>query len=148
MAFEEALKARKIGEVPIGSVIVRDNAVIGRGYNLVETRNDPTAHAEIIAIRDAARQNQSWRLAGASIYVTIEPCPMCVGAIHLARINQIVFGANDIRFGACGSYVDLTKLQSMTSPFDVVSGVNAESASELLKEFFREVRAKNKIAGP
>ncbi|KAA3656471.1 MAG: nucleoside deaminase [Calditrichaeota bacterium] len=140
LAFEEALKAQNIGEVPIGAVIVQSEQLIGRGHNMVETQCDPTAHAEIVALRNAAREQKSWRLNGSTIYVTLEPCPMCIGALHLSRLNRIVFGAKDHRFGACGSYVNLTNMQSMTSSFDVVEGVLADLSTELLQNFFRELR--------
>ncbi len=148
LAFEEALKGQDVGEVPIGAVIVRENTVIGRGHNLVEMRADPTAHAEIIALKKACKFAESWRLNGSTLYVTLEPCPMCLGALHLARLNKIVFGARDSRFGACGSYLDLRQMQSMTTPFDIVEGVLADSSSALLRTFFSELRTKKSQAGP
>src|SRR5690606_15069142 len=99
-ALIEAEKALEIGEVPIGAVVIKDGAVIGRGHNLRETTNDPTAHAEVIALREAAQRSGSWRLTGCELYVTIEPCPMCAGAIILARIDRVVYGAADPKAGA------------------------------------------------
>ena len=143
-AHEEALKALALNEVPIGAVIVRNGKIIGRGHNLVETKKDPTAHAEIIALQDAASKSESWRMNGAWLYVTLEPCPMCMSALHLARLNKIVFGAKDPRFGACGSYIDLKSMEAMTTPFEIVHGVMADASSALLKQFFRELRKKEK----
>ncbi|MCH7681867.1 nucleoside deaminase, partial [candidate division KSB1 bacterium] len=102
-AYQEAEKALEKDEVPIGAVVVSDGMVVGRGYNMVETLQDPTAHAEVIAITAAANCRNSWRLEDATLYVTKEPCPMCAGAIYLSRIQQVVFGVSDSRMGACGS---------------------------------------------
>ncbi len=108
IALREAKKAGDRGEIPIGAVVVRAGTIIGRGYNLRESRQDPVAHAELIAIRQAARKERNWRLTGTTLYVTLEPCPMCMGAILLARIDKVVFGCYDPKGGAAGSLYDLS----------------------------------------
>ncbi|KAA3620243.1 MAG: nucleoside deaminase [Calditrichaeota bacterium] len=148
LAFEEALKAKREGEVPVGAVVVHNSQLIGRGHNLVETTSDPTAHAEIVALKDAISRRKSWRMNGSTLYVTLEPCPMCMGALHLARLNKLVFGAHDPRFGACGSYINLQNMQSMTTPFEVISGILADASSALLKEFFGDLRKRSDELGP
>ncbi len=144
LALAEAQKAADRGEVPIGAVVIHDDRLIARGHNLIETLQEPTAHAEIIALNAAANAQVSWRLEDATLYVTLEPCPMCMGALHLARISRLVFGAHDARLGACGSKVDLTQLDAMGPPVEVISGVEAEKSAHMLKAFFQELRKKNK----
>lgn len=140
LALAEAAKAQQKAEVPIGAVIVIDDEVIGRGHNLVETFGDPTAHAEMLAITAAAQAHGSWRLNGARLYVTVEPCPMCMGAIHLARLDALIYGAADPRLGACGSKVDLRNLDAMRVPISVTDGVLADRATALLQAFFKSLR--------
>ena len=142
-ALQEAEKAFAEGEVPVGAVIVREERIIGSGYNRVETLQNPTAHAEIQAIGAAAEFLGTWRLNGAALYVTLEPCPMCMGALHLARLSHLIYGATDPRLGACGSVVDLRGLQAMRSPVEVAGGVLADESQQLLQAFFKKLRGKN-----
>ena len=142
LALSEAEKARDKGEVPIGAVIVTDGRVIARGHNLRESKNDPTAHAEIIAIRKAAKKLNSWRLINSILYVTVEPCVMCIGAIVLARIPRLVFGCLDPKGGAVGSLYDISNDKRLNHMVEVRSGVMAEEAQALLKDFFKRLRGK------
>jgi len=142
LALSEAEKARDKGEVPIGAVIVTDGRVIARGHNLRESKNDPTAHAEIIAIRKAAKKLNSWRLINSTLYVTVEPCVMCIGAIVLARIPRLVFGCLDPKGGAVGSLYDISNDKRLNHRVEVRSGVMAEEAQALLKDFFKRLRGK------
>jgi tRNA(adenine34) deaminase len=144
LAMEEAKKAEEIGEVPIGAVIVKDGEVIARGYNLRETTNDPTAHAEMIAIREAAACLGGWRLEGCSLYVTLEPCPMCAGAIIQSRIELVVYGAEDPKAGCVGTLMDLLSDTRFNHQAEVISGVLQEECGEILTRFFRSLRQKKK----
>ncbi|MCD6277959.1 tRNA adenosine(34) deaminase TadA [candidate division WOR-3 bacterium] len=139
LALQEAERAFSEGEVPIGAVIVKDGVVVGRGHNQVERLKDPTAHAEIIAITSAASTLNNWRLKGCTIYVTVEPCPMCAGALILSRIDRVVYGVDDKKFGALGSVCDIAKYR-FNHKFDVEKGVLAREAEELLKAFFSQIR--------
>ena len=141
LALEEAERAFSEGEVPIGAVIVKDGVVVGRGHNQVERLKDPTAHAEIIAITSATSTLNNWRLKGCTIYVTVEPCPMCAGALILSRIDRVVYGVDDKKFGALGSVCDIAKYR-FNHKFDVEKGVLAREAEELLKAFFSQIRKK------
>ena len=141
-ALREAEKALSQNEVPVGAVVVHEEQVIGRGYNQTELLNDPTAHAEMIAISAAANALQSWRLENCSLYVTLEPCSMCAGAIVLARINQLVFGAFDPKAGACGSLRNVVQDHRLNHRVEVVSGILDDVSSDLLKAFFRQLREK------
>lgn len=141
-ALRRARKAAEIGEVPIGAVIVREGRIIGSGYNLRESRRDPSAHAEMIAIRRAARSVRNWRLTGATIYVTLEPCVMCMGAIILARIDRLVFGCFDPKGGAAGSLYDIGNDRRLNHRLPVVAGVRGEECSALLSGFFRVLRGE------
>ncbi|MBC7188031.1 MAG: nucleoside deaminase [Calditrichaeota bacterium] len=141
-AFREAEKALAKGEVPVGAVVVYEGRVIGRGHNLVETLQDPTAHAEIIALTAAANSLASWRLNDSVLYVTLEPCPMCMGALLLARVSGLVYGARDPRYGACGSVVDLASHKELHAGIHIVGEVMAERSSELLRQFFASVRKR------
>ncbi|GAM08674.1 tRNA-specific adenosine deaminase [Geobacter sp. OR-1] len=143
-AIKAARKAGARNEVPIGAVIVRDGRVLGSGYNLRETRQDPAAHAELIAIRRAAQRAGNWRLSGATLYVTLEPCIMCMGAAILARIDRLVFGCFDPKGGAAGSLYDLSCDSRLNHRFDVTSGVRGEECAELLSSFFRQLRKQKK----
>ncbi len=140
-ALAEAERACELGEAPIGAVIVRDERIIGRGGNRIETLHDPTAHAEILAIGAAAEATGYERLTDTVMYVTLEPCPMCAGAIVLARIPRLVFGAFDQKAGACGSLYDICRDGRLNHTVDVTSGVCGDACSFLLKEFFRSLRA-------
>ncbi|MCK9912055.1 tRNA adenosine(34) deaminase TadA, partial [Microbacteriaceae bacterium K1510] len=128
LAIEEAKKAMSIGEVPIGAVVVRDGEVVGRGYNLRETRKDPTLHAEMIAIREACERLGGWRLIGCSLYVTLEPCPMCAGAIVQGRIEQVVYGTDDPKAGCAGTLMNLLAEPRFNHQVPVVAGVLKDSA--------------------
>lgn len=140
IALEEARKAAGMGEVPIGAAVVCEGAVVSRAHNLRETRTDPTAHAELLAIAQASRSLRRWRMSDCTVYVTLEPCPMCAGAMHQARISRLVFGAMDPKAGAVGSLYDLSDDERLNHRFEVTSGVMAEASSALLKEFFGSLR--------
>jgi len=139
-ALEEAGKAYDEGEVPVGAVAVWEDRVIGRGHNQTETLQDPTAHAEILAITAAANFLSSWRLEGVSLYVTLEPCSMCAGAIVNSRIKTLIFGAFDPKRGACGSLYNIVQDDRLNHRVQLVSGVLADESSELLRQFFRGLR--------
>jgi len=140
MAIEAARVAEDNGDVPIGAVIVHDGRVIAKAYNQREQLKDPTAHAEIIALTQAAAALESWRLCGCSVYVTLEPCPMCAGALVLARVDRLVYGCNDPKAGACGSLYNIVQDPRLNHRIDVTSGVLAETCASLLSEFFRRKR--------
>lgn len=140
VALQEAGLALKKKEVPVGAVVVYQDKVIGRGHNQTETLNDPTAHAEILAIGAAANYLNSWRLPDSVLYVTLEPCAMCAGAIVLARMGKLVFGAYDPKTGACGSLYNLVRDKRLNHQVEVVSEVLKEDCSALLQTFFRELR--------
>ena len=129
-----------MGEVPVGAVIVKDGKVVGRGHNLVETSNDPTAHAEMVAIKDAAKTIGNERLSGCQMYVTLEPCPMCAGALLWARIEKLYIGAMDQKAGACGSVVDLVDSPKFNHRINVETGIMESECRGLLKEFFKDLR--------
>jgi tRNA(adenine34) deaminase len=141
MALEEAHRARAAGEVPIGALVALDGAIIGRGFNQPISSGDPTAHAEIVAIRDAAKRAGNYRLTGATLCVTIEPCLMCVGALVHARIGTLVYGAPEPKSGAVVSTVRGGELPGHNHRFEVVSGVRAEECRALMQAFFRDRRA-------
>ena len=137
-ALIQAVKALEADEVPVGAVIVHGGRIIARAYNQRETLRDPTAHAEMIAITQAAESLDNWRLEGATIYVTKEPCVMCAGAMVQARVNTLVYGAGDEKGGAAGSVVNLVEEPRFNHRIKVVAGVLAEESGKLLKEFFQE----------
>jgi len=139
-ALEEALKALDKDEVPVGAVIVQDGRIIGRGHNLVESLQDPTAHAEILAITSAASATATWRLDDSTLYVTLEPCPMCTGALLMSRIKTLVFGAADPRYGACGSVLQITQNEKLDIHVDVIGGILKDECSTLMKKFFEKLR--------
>jgi len=143
-AFEEAEAAKALGEVPIGAVVVHDGAIIGRGRNLREASNDPTTHAEMVTIRQAADQIGHWRLLDTTLYVTLEPCVMCMGAIILARIPRLVYACRDPRAGAVGSIYDFSQDERFNHKVEVTEGVLGEECSQLLSGFFKELRAGKK----
>jgi len=145
-ALSLALKAEASGEVPIGAVIVKDSMIIGKGFNQRELKNDPSAHAEMIAIRQAARRLKAWRLTGATLYVTLEPCPMCIGAVLLARIERVVFGCFDPKAGAAGSLYNLAEDSRFNHRAALTSGVRGKECSDILSNFFRELRRRKKAA--
>ncbi len=142
MALAEARKALEIDEVPIGAVVVCKGEVVGRGFNLRERTQDPTAHAEIIALRDAARKFASWRLEECQLYVTLEPCPMCAGAIQQARIKRLVYGATDPKAGYVESLHQLLADKRLNHNVEVSGGVLAKESSRLLQDFFRQLRSR------
>ncbi len=135
-ALDLAREAQRAGEVPVGAVVVRDGVVIGRGFNSPISRNDPTAHAEILAIREAASAIGNYRLEGAALYVTLEPCPMCAGALVNARIARLVFGARDLRFGGVRAKFQIADSDLLNHRVEVVEGVLAADCMTLLKDFF------------
>ena len=141
MALGLAVEAAAAGDVPVGAVVVRDGAVIGRGGNRTVRDQDPTAHAEILAIREAATALGSWRLEGCELFVTLEPCAMCAGAIVLARLDRVTFGAWDEKAGMAGSVGDLLRHPRLNHRPEVVAGVMAEDCAALLREFFESRRA-------
>ena len=139
-ALTLARAAPLIGEVPIAALLVHDDIVIAHAHNLRETRQDPTAHAEVLVIQDAARRTGSWRLIDTTLYVTLEPCTMCIGAIVLARIPRLVFAATDPKAGACGSIMNIPPEPQLNHRVEVIGGVCAEESQTLLQEFFRQLR--------
>ena len=141
-AIHEAEQALRRKEVPIGAIIVRENRIIGRGYNQIESLQDPTAHAEMIAITAAATHLGSRRLEECTLYVTLEPCAMCAGAIVLARIPTLVFGAFDPKAGACGTLYNIVQDQRLNHRVECVGGIAEEQCGGLLKAFFSDVRGK------
>jgi tRNA(adenine34) deaminase len=141
-AIEEAHKAEALLEVPIGAVVVQHGQIIGRGYNLRETSLDPTAHAEMIAIREASEHLEAWRLLDCQLYVTLEPCPMCAGAIVQARIPQVIFGTADPKAGCAGTLMNLLQEERFNHRVEVVSHVLQEECAALLTTFFRKLRTK------
>lgn len=142
MALDEARAAAAIGEVPIGAVVVCEGAVVARAHNTRETEHDPTAHAELVAIREASQRLKRWRLSDCTVYVTLEPCPMCAGAMHQARIDRLVYGAPDPKAGAVGTLYDLSNDERLNHRFAVTSGMLAEESSAILKEFFGGLRRR------
>jgi tRNA(adenine34) deaminase len=145
MALAEAQHAERIGEVPIGAVVVSGGAVVASGHNRRETDNDPAGHAELIAIREAAAKLGRWRLSDCTVYVTLEPCPMCAGLMHQARIERCVYGAADPKAGALGTLYDLHDDERLNHRFQVTSGVLGEESAELLRSFFRRLRAEETV---
>jgi len=139
-AYKEAEKAYEAGEVPVGCVIVHHGEIIGKAHNQRETLQDPTAHAEVLAITQAANHLKSWRLEDTELYVTLEPCPMCAGAIILARIDQVYFGATDPKAGCCGTLMNLLDDSRFNHKPEVFPGLMAEPCGGILSDFFRQIR--------
>jgi tRNA(adenine34) deaminase len=146
LALEEAAKARNLQEVPIGAVIVHDGKVIASGYNLRETNQMSVAHAELVAIVEACNVLGTWRLEDTTLYVTLEPCPMCAGAIINSRIKRVVFGTHDPKAGCVGTFMNLLQDERFNHQTEVTSGVLEESCGEILTSFFKEVRERKKAA--
>jgi tRNA(adenine34) deaminase len=140
LALEQAQQAWKLGEVPVGAVVVKDGEVIATGFNQPIAGHDPTAHAEIVALRAAAQKLGNYRLPGCELYVTLEPCVMCSGAMMHARLARVVYGAADPKTGACGSVVDMFAQEKLNHHTEVQGGVLAEEAGAMLKAFFSERR--------
>jgi tRNA(adenine34) deaminase len=136
LALEEAAKATDHGDVPVGAVVVIEGRVVARRHNEREATNDPTAHAELLAVRDAAEALGSWRLTDATVVVTLEPCPMCAGALQQARIGRVVYGAADMKAGACGSLYSLGNDPRLNHEFATTHGVRADECARLLTDFF------------
>ena len=146
LALDLAREAATLGEVPVGALIVREGEIVGRGFNRPIGRHDPTAHAEVMALRDAAERLGNYRLPGCTLYVTLEPCAMCIGAIFHARIARVVFGATDPKTGAAGSVIDLFGVDRLNHHAEVVGGVRAEECGVLLSGFFAARRQKTEVA--
>lgn len=146
-ALELARLAAVAGEVPVGAIVVKDGAIIGRGSNAPIHSHDPSAHAEILALRDAATTLGNYRLVGCTLYVTLEPCAMCAGAIQHARIARLVYGARDPKTGACGSVVDLMQEARLNHHCQVVTDVMADECGRMLSGFFAERRKSKKLPG-
>ena len=141
-ALKEAGKAMARGEVPIGAVVVKDGEIVGRGYNLTESLKDPTAHAEINAIREAASFLGGWRLTDCTMYVTVEPCPMCAGALVLSRIAKLYIGTMDPKAGACGSIFNIVSCNKLNHEIEIETGVMQQECEGIMKDFFKELRKK------
>jgi len=145
-AYFEAEKAFANNEVPIGAVVVRNNEIVGRGFNKIELDNDSTAHAEVLAIRDAAKNTGSWKwLEECDLYVTVEPCIMCLGAIFQSRIKTVIYGAGNSRYGAITykNYIEIAKTAYMKEP-EIIGGICEEKCKDLLQSFFKKIRIENK----
>jgi tRNA(adenine34) deaminase len=140
LALAEAERAAAMGEVPVGAVVVRGGEVVARGHNRREVDGDPLAHAELLAIREASGAVGDWRLSGCTLYVTLEPCAMCAGALVNSRVDRLVFGAHDPKAGYCGSLGDLARDERLNHRLDVESGVLREQCSAVLKRFFEGLR--------
>lgn len=145
-ALDLAREAATLGEVPVGAVVVKAGEIVGRGCNQPIGRHDPTAHAEVMALRDAAARLGNYRLPGCELYVTLEPCAMCIGAIFHARIGRVVFGARDPKTGAAGSVIDLFAEERLNHHAEIVGGVRAEECGALLSDFFAARRQKTLVA--
>ena len=142
-ALKEAKKAYEKEEVPVGAVIVKDGKIISRAYNLKESKKDTTCHAEILAIKKACKKLDSWRLEGCTMYVTLEPCPMCTGALIQTRIDKVVIGTMDYKTGACGSVLNLSNDYKFNHKIEIETGIMQEECEKILQEFFKNLR-KNK----
>lgn len=141
-ALKEAGKAMARGEIPIGAIVVKDGEIIGRGHNLTESLKDPTAHAEINAIREAAAFLGSWRLTDCIMYVTVEPCSMCAGALVLSRIAKLYIGTMDPKAGACGSIFNIVSCNKLNHEIEIETGVMQQECEGIMKDFFKELRKK------
>ncbi|MBQ2747703.1 MAG: tRNA adenosine(34) deaminase TadA [Firmicutes bacterium] len=141
-ALKEAQKAAELGEIPVGAVIERDGVIVGRGHNLTETTKDPTTHAEMIAIREAAKTLGGWRLLGCNMYVTCEPCSMCAGAMVWARIKKVYIGTMDPKGGACGSVFNIPQEPRLNHQIEIETGLMQEECATIMKNFFKELRTK------
>ncbi len=143
VAVEEARRAMDNGEVPVGAVVVYEGEIIARAHNLREGLQDPTAHAEMLVLREAARKLRRWRLTGTILYVTLEPCAMCAGALVLARIDRLAYGADDPKAGGCGSVFDIVREPRLNHRMEVLSRVSEEECRSVLQEFFESRRKEN-----
>ncbi|MDR7080644.1 tRNA(adenine34) deaminase [Neobacillus niacini] len=145
-AIKEAKKAEVLAEVPIGAIIVMDGRIISRAHNLRENKQSAVAHAELLAIEQACKETGSWRLTNATLYVTLEPCAMCSGAIILARVDRVVYGAADPKGGCAGTFMNLLQDERFNHQSEVTSGVLEAECGQLLSDFFRQLREKRKLA--
>ena len=143
-ALEEAKKAEALGEIPIGAVIVKDGLIVGRGHNMTETDRDPTAHAEMMAIREAAKTLGGWRLIGCQMYVTVEPCSMCAGAIVWSRIEKLYIGTMEPKSGACGSVFNIVQEKRLNHYVEIETGLMEEQLQHIVKDFFKKLRKSEK----
>ena len=143
-ALKEAQKAYEKDEVPVGAVIVKEGKIIARAYNIKENKNDTTCHAEILAIKKASKKLQAWRLEDCTMYVTLEPCPMCAGALIQSRMNKVVIGTMDYKTGACGSKLNLLEDYKFNHNVEVKNGVMQEECEKILQDFFKDLRKKKK----
>lgn len=143
-ALKEARKSYDKGEIPVGAVVVKDGIIISRAHNLKETKNDCTNHAELLAIKKASKKLNSWRLTGCTMYVTLEPCSMCTGALILSRIDRVVIGTMDEKTGACGSVLNLSKDYKFNHSLELETGVMEDECRDILQKFFKELRKKQK----
>ena len=141
-AYELAVKARDNDEVPVGAVVVLDNRIIGEGWNQPISSNDPTAHAEVVALRQAGQNTNNYRLPGATMYVTLEPCAMCAGALVHARLAKLVYATDDPKTGACGSVLDITRHDALNHKVEIECGTMQDECRKLLQEFFQQKRTK------
>lgn len=144
LALEEAQKAADLGEIPIGAVLVQDNEVIAQAHNMRETWQDATAHAEVIVIQEACKKLKSWRLSGCTLYVTVEPCPMCSGAIVNGRVDRVVYGCPDAKAGGAESIFNIITNPNLNHVACVMSGVREEECAQIMKAFFKRRREENK----
>ncbi len=144
IALSEAQNAAEIGEIPIGAVLVLDGEIIAKAHNMREIWQDATAHAETIVIREACKKLKRWRLTGATLYVTIEPCPMCAGAIVMSRISRLVYGSPDSKAGAAESLFNVVNNPALNHMVEVTSGVCSEECKQVMKDFFKKRRSDNK----
>lgn len=142
LALAEARKAYDLGEVPIGAVLVIGGEIVCSAHNMRETWNDATAHAEVLVIRDACQKLNRWRLTGATLYVTIEPCPMCAGALVMSRVDRLVYGSSDYKAGAVESVFNIVQNSALNHCLEVTSGIRADECSSIMKDFFRERRKR------
>lgn len=143
-ALKEAQKSYEKEEIPVGAVIVKDGKIIARGHNLKETKTDTTNHAEIIAIKKASKKIKSWRLTGCTMYVTLEPCTMCAGALIQARLDKVIIGTMDEKTGACGSVLNVLEDYTFNHKVEIEKGIMEEECKEILQKFFKELRKKKK----
>ncbi len=147
-ALKEAAKSYKKKEIPVGAVIVKDGKIISKAHNLKETKHDCTNHAEILAIKKACKKLRSWRLTGCTLYVTLEPCPMCTGALILSRLDKVVIGTMDEKTGACGSVLNLSKDYKFNHSFEIENGLLEDKCQNIIKSFFKELRENKKNKNP
>ena len=141
-AITEALRGAELGEVPVGAVVVRDGEIVGRGHNRREVDGDPLAHAEILALGEASRATEGWRLEGCTLYATLEPCAMCAGALVNSRVDRLVYGAADPKAGFCGSLGDLVRDGRLNHRLEVTAGVLEGECGDCLRRFFRDLRSR------